>query len=227
MEQQRPGRARIDETSVNRGSKITVLIADDHAIIRDGLSSMLEDLPDITVVAEASTGTDAVAQWDKHRPDITLMDLQMPMLDGIAAIQRIRQKDSLARIIILTTFEGDEDVYRGLSAGAKAYLLKDTTGNDLLKYIRAVHAGETCVPPSIAAKLASRLSETELTERETAVLRVLASGLSNKEIGGSLFISEMTVKAYLKKIFAKLHVASRTEAIAAATRRGIIHLEKQ
>lgn len=205
---------------------ITVLIADDHELVRDGLICMLGKWTDVTVVAEAKTGIEAVEEWEKYRPNVTLMDLQMPQLDGISAIRQIRQRDCTARIIILTTFEGDEDIYYGISAGAKAYLLKDTPRDGILNCIRAVHAGQTFMPSSIAAKLAERISGTQLTEREITVLRILASGLSNKEIAAKLFISEVTVKAHLKNIFTKLNVVNRTEAIAAATRRGFFRLEK-
>ena len=205
-------------------SKIRVLIADDHAVVRDGLAAMIGRWPDTTVVAEAQDGRDAVEQWKRHRPDVTLLDLRMPELDGVGAIEQIRQLDPAARVILLTTFDGEEDIYRGIRAGAKAYLLKDAPRDDILNCIRRVHAGETFVPASLAAKLAQRISGAELTEREMTVLRALAKGQSNKQIGRSLFISETTVKAHLKSIFSKLNVLSRTEAIAAAARRGIVHL---
>jgi two-component system NarL family response regulator len=205
-------------------SKIRVLIADDHAVVRDGLAAMIGRWPDTTVVAEAQDGRDAVAQWKRHRPDVTLLDLRMPELDGVGAIEQIRQLDPAARVILLTTFDGEEDIYRGIRAGAKAYLLKDAPRDEILNCIRRVHAGETFVPAPLAAKLAERISGAELTERETSVLRALAKGQSNKQIGRSLFISETTVKAHLKSIFSKLNVLSRTEAIAAAARRGIVHL---
>lgn len=205
-------------------SKIRVLIADDHAVVRDGLAAMIGRWPDTTVVAEAQDGRDAVEQWKRHRPDVTLLDLRMPDLDGVGAIEHIRQLDPAARVILLTTFDGEEDIYRGIQAGAKAYLLKDAPRDDILNCIRRVHAGETFVPASLAAKLAERISGAELTEREMTVLRALAKGQSNKQIGRSLFISETTVKAHLKSIFSKLNVLSRTQAIAAAARRGIVHL---
>jgi len=205
-------------------SKIRVLIADDHAVVRDGLAAMIGRWPDTTVVAEAQDGRDAVEQWKRHRPDVTLLDLRMPELDGVGAIEEIRQLDPAARVILLTTFDGEEDIYRGIRAGAKAYLLKDAPRDDILNCIRRVHAGETFVPAALAAKLVERISGAELTEREMTVLRALAKGQSNKQIGRSLFISETTVKAHLKSIFSKMNVLSRTEAIAAAARRGIVHL---
>ena len=201
-----------------------MLIADDHAVVRDGLVAMISRWPDTTVVAEAQNGRDAVEQWKRHRPDVTLLDLRMPLLDGVGAIEQIRQVDPAARVILLTTFDGEEDIYRGVQAGAKAYLLKDAPRDEILNCIRKVHSGDTVVPSSLAAKLAERISGAELTEREMAVLRALAKGQSNKQIGRSLFISETTVKAHLKSIFAKLNVLSRTEAIAAAARRGIVQL---
>ena len=148
----------------------------------------------------------------------------MPQLDGVGAIEQIRQLDPAARVILLTTFDGEEDIYRGIRAGAKAYLLKDAPRDEILTCIRRVHSGDTFVPAALAAKLVERIAGAELTEREITVLRALARGQSNKQIGRSLFISETTVKAHLKSVFAKLNVLSRTEAIAAAARRGIVQL---
>ncbi len=207
-----------------KASKIRVLIADDHTVVREGLVAMIGKWTDMTVVAEAQNGREAVDQWKRHHPDVSLLDLRMPLLDGVGAINQIREQDSAARIIVLTTYDGDEDIYQAISAGAKAYLLKDAPRDDILNCIRKVHRGETFVPPSVAAKLAERVSGVELTERELVVLRDLATGKSNKEIGRHLFISETTVKAHLKNIFAKLNVLSRTEAIATASRRGMVQL---
>jgi DNA-binding NarL/FixJ family response regulator len=216
--------ATADAGSGVRRSEIRVLIADDHTVVRDGLVAMLGKWTDVTVVAQAENGREAVEQWRHHRPDVTLLDLRMPILDGADAINQIRAIDSAARIILLTTFDGEEDIYRGLRAGAKAYLLKDAPRDEILNCIREVHGGATVVPAGVAAKLAGRVSGAELTERELVVLRALATGQSNKEIGRALFISEATVKAHLKNIFAKLDVLSRTEAIAAAARRGIVRM---
>jgi len=207
-----------------KASKIRVLIADDHTVVREGLVAMIGKWTDMTVVAEAQNGREAVDQWKRHHPDVSLLDLRMPVLDGVGAINEIRKQDGAARIIVLTTYDGDEDIYQAISAGAKAYLLKDAPRDDILNCIRKVHRGETFVPPSIAAKLAERVSGPELSEREMVVLRALATGQSNKEIGRALFISETTVKAHLKSIFAKLNVLSRTEAIATASRRGLVRL---
>lgn len=204
--------------------KIRVLIADDHAVVRDGLVAMIGKWTDAAVVAEAQDGLEAADQWKLHRPDVSLLDLRMPVLDGIGAMEQIRRYDPAARIIILTTFDDEEDVYRAIRAGAKAYLLKDAPRDDILNCIRMVHAGETVVPVPLAAKLAERVSGVELTQREIVVLHALATGQSNKAIGRNLFISEATVKAHVKSIFSKLNVLSRTEAIAVAVRRGMVKL---
>lgn len=203
---------------------IRVLIADDHAVVRDGLVAMIGKWTDMTVVAEAEDGQEAVEQWRRHRPDVALLDLRMPRLDGVGAIEQIRASDPDARLIVLTTFDSDEDIYRGIRAGAKAYLLKDAPRDEILDCVRRVYRGETIVPPSIAAKLAERVGGPELTARETEVLQALATGESNKEIGRRLFITEATVKAHVKSIFTKLNVLSRTEAVAAAARRGLVQL---
>lgn len=177
---------------------------------------------DMSVVSEAANGAEAVAEWTKHRPDVTLLDLRMPVLDGLGAIHAIRAKDSSARIIVLTTFDTDNDISMAIKAGAKAYLLKDTQRDDLLACIRRVHSGETCIPAGVLAKLAASLNHTDLTSRELEVLALLAKGKSNKEIGASLYVEETTVKSHLRNIFTKLNVLSRTEAISEAGKRGLI-----
>jgi len=207
-----------------RKGRITVLIADDHSVVREGLVSLIGRKPDMKVVGEASNGREAVELWTKLRPDVTLLDLRMPELDGVAAIREIRAMDEEARFVVLTTFDGDEDIYRAIKAGAKAYLLKDVAREALMDCIRRVHQGETCVAPALAAKLAERVSGETLSAREIDVLKLMAEGKSNKEIGASLFISEGTVKSHVKGIFSKLNVISRTEAVATATRRGLIQL---
>lgn len=202
--------------------KIRVLIGDDHAVVREGLAAMIGRQEDMTVVGEAANGIEAVAAWIEHCPDVTLLDLRMPLLDGVGAIQAIRTEDNSARIIVLTTFDTDNDISRAVKAGAKAYLLKDTQREELLGCIRQVYRGETCIAPGLVAKLASSLGNAELTARELSVLALLAKGKSNKEIGLSLYISETTVKSHLRNIFPKLNVLSRTEAISEASRRGLL-----
>jgi two-component system NarL family response regulator len=203
---------------------IRVLVADDHVTVREGLVAMIGRQVDMRVVAEAAQGREAVELWQRHRPDVGLLDVRMPVLDGIAAIDEIRAEDPGARILVLTTFDTDSEVSRVIKAGAKGYLLKDAPREELLESIRRVHAGETCIPPALVAKLAAGVSSQELSKRELEVLELLASGKSNKEIGALLYISETTVKSHLRTIFAKLQVLSRTEAIMVASRRGLIRM---
>lgn len=204
--------------------RIRILIADDHSVVREGLVSLVKRKADMAVVGEASNGREAVDLWKEHRPDITLLDLRMPELDGVGALKEIRELDENARIVVLTTFDGDEDIYRAIKAGAKGYLLKDTAREALMECIRKVHGGETCIPADLAAKLADRVSGEALSAREIEVLQRIAAGKSNKEIGAELFISEGTVKTHVKSIFSKLDVVSRTEAVANGSRRGLIQL---
>lgn len=203
---------------------IRVLVVDDHSVVREGLVSLISRKADMTVVGEASNGREGVELWKQHRPDVTLLDLRMPELDGVGVIKEIRSNNEKARFVVLTTFDGDEDIFRAIQAGAKGYLLKDVPREALMDCIRRVHAGETCVPVHLAMKLADRVSGETLSEREIDVLKLMALGKSNKEIGATLFISEGTVKSHVKSIFAKLNVMSRTEAVANATRRGLIQL---
>jgi DNA-binding NarL/FixJ family response regulator len=202
--------------------KIRVLIADDHITVLAGLASIIGMQPDMVVVAEAANGRKAVELWLKHRPDVTLLDLRMPMLDGVGVISEIRQKESAARFVILTTYDADNEIYRAIRAGARGYLLKDARREDMLECIRKVHRGETCIPPALVEKLAASMSGEALTGREVEVLTLLARGKSNKEIAAILFISETTVKGHLRNIFTKLNVLSRTEATATALRRGLV-----
>jgi DNA-binding NarL/FixJ family response regulator len=203
--------------------RIRVLIADDHGVVREGLVSMIKrNRADMTVAGEASNGREAVELWKRERPDVTLLDLRMPELDGVEVIKEIRAADKWARIIVLTTFDGDEDIYRAIQAGAKGYLLKDVPREALMNSIRRVHAGETSVPLHLVAKLADRVSGETLSEREIEVLKLMAQGKSNKEIATALFITEGTVKSHGKSIFAKMNVSSRAEAVAEATRRGFL-----
>ena len=212
------------KASTAKKKPISLLIADDHSVVREGLVSLVKRTSDIVIVAEASNGREAADLWKQHRPDITVLDLRMPELDGVGAIKEIREVDPNAHIVVLTTYDGDEDVYRAIKAGAKAYLLKDTARDALVDCVRRVHAGETYLPPPLAAKLAERVSGAALSQRELEVLQRMAAGKSNKEIGAELFISEPTVKTHVRGIFTKLDVVSRTEAIATATRRGLIQL---
>ena len=204
--------------------RIRILIADDHTVVREGLVSLVKRKSDMVIVAEARNGREAVDLWKEHRPDVTLLDLRMPEMDGVSAIKEIRELDGNAHIVVLTTYDGDEDIYRAIKSGAKAYLLKDTARDALVDCVRKVHAGETYLPAPLAAKLAERVSGDALSAREIEVLQGMAAGKSNKEIGAELFISEGTVKSHVKSIFTKLDVVSRTEALATATRRGLIQL---
>ena len=202
--------------------KIRLLIAEDHTVVRDGLIAILQQEPDMEVVAETGNGLQAVELWKEKQPDVTLMDLRMPGLDGVDAVHEIRTVDPSARIIILTTYDGDEDIYRVMQAGAKSYLLKDVGREEMCRSIREVHAGKTLVSPAVAVRLAERMPLEELTPRELDVLRLLALGKPNKLIGAALSISEVTVKSHMQAIFRKLNVLSRTEAIAVANRRGLL-----
>jgi len=204
--------------------KIRVLIADDHVTVTAGLASIIGMQPDMAVIAEGANGREAVELWRNHRPDVALLDLRMPVLDGVGAIEEIHKEDALARVIVLTTYDTDNEIYRAIKAGARGYVLKDARREELLDCIRRVSRGETCIPPSLVEKLAAGVSSDMLTGRELEVLTLLARGKSNKEIGANLYISETTVKAHLRSIFEKLNVLSRTEAIAAASRRGLVQL---
>jgi DNA-binding NarL/FixJ family response regulator len=205
-------------------AKIRILVADDHALIRMGLISLVNTESDMAVLAEAADGKQAVELFVKHNPDLVLMDLRMPINDGIEATIEIRKKSPGARVLMLTTFDGDEDIHRALQAGAQGYVLKGSTGENLIPALRALAAGQRWIPNEVATRLASRRSFEELTPREVEVLRELAKGLANKEIADVLNISEHTTKGHLKNIIGKLRVADRTEAVTAALQRGIIHL---
>jgi two-component system NarL family response regulator len=204
--------------------KIRVLIADDHITVLEGLAAIISRQPDMAVSAQASDGAEVVTLWENHHPDITLVDLRMPILDGVGAIEEIRRLDPSARLIVLTTFDTDTDLLNAIKAGAKGYLLKDSGREELLDCIRRVHRGETCLPASLVQKLATSLHREALTAREVEVLQLLADGKSNKEISMALSISEATVKSHLGNVFRKLDVLSRTEAIATANKRGLIKL---
>ena len=206
-------------------SEITVLTVDDHPLIRDGLAAVIGREPDMRVVAEAGDGEDAVEQYRAHHPSIVLMDLRMPVMDGVEAIQAIRAEFPAARIIALTTYEGDEDIYQALAAGANGYLLKDMLRTELIEIIRKVHQGYRGIPPAVAAKLAVHTPRIGLTPRELEVLRLMAEGKSNLEIAAALGRAEGTMKIHVQNILQKLGAADRTQAVTLALRRGIIHLD--
>ena len=205
-----------------KGQPIRVLIAEDQSLVRRGLVAIVNMEEGALVIGEAADGAEAVELWRSLKPDVVLMDLRMPETDGLDAIRLIRAEDPHAAIIILTTYDHDEDVYAGLRAGARAYLLKDVQPEELFKCISAVHRGETYLQSKIAAKLALRVQEEALTDREVQILGLLAEGKSNKGIAQALFISESTVKTHLKSLFNKLDATSRAEAIAFAARRGLV-----
>lgn len=211
------------ETSPAR--PITVLCVDDHRIVREGLRMIINGEPDMTVVDAAATGSEAVAMYRQHTPDITLMDLQLPDMDGVDAIRAIRDLDHDARIIVLTMYRGDEDIHQALGAGASTYLLKDTIADDLPGIVREVHAGHRRLPADVQARLLERAAQPMLTSREIEVMRLVAEGRRDKEIAIALAISNQTVRVHVKNIFAKLGVGDRTEAMGVAIRRGIIHFD--
>lgn len=208
--------------SDNPSLPIRILVAEDHTVVRDGIVAILKQEPDMQIVGDTSDGQQAIELWQRHRPDICLMDLRMPIVNGVSAIERIRAIEPTANIIVLTTYDGDEDIYRAMRAGAKSYLLKDVRREELFQCIRSVHAGRSYLLPSVAAKLAERLAFEDLTPREREVLQLLAQGRSNKLIGAELSISEVTVKSHVQALFRKLNVLSRTEAIAVAERKGLL-----
>jgi len=203
---------------------IRVLCVEDHAVVREGISLIIGMQPDMEVVGAAPTGEAAVSMFRQYRPSVTLMDLQLPGMSGLDAIKEIRAKDPGARIIVLTMYEGDEDIFRALEAGAATYLLKNTLSDDLVRVVREVHEGAHPLSDEIAERLAARKMETALTQRETDVLKLLAKGMRNKEIGATLGITEETIHGYTKSIFQKLKVQDRTAAVTVGLRRGIIHL---
>ncbi len=205
-------------------SPIRILISDDHPFMREGLAAVLDYKPDMTVVGQACNGHEAIELFRQHQPDVTLMDLRMPELGGVAAIAIICAEFANARIIVLTTYDGDEDIYRGLRAGAKGYVLKDAEPDELLTAIRTVHKGHQYIPPAVGAKLAERMGSPELSDRELDVLRLMATGKSNLEVSVALSIAEGTVKFHVKNILSKLAVGDRTQAMIVALKRGIISL---
>jgi len=205
--------------------KATVLLVDDHALLRTGVANIINQEADLEVIAEAGDGIEAIDAYARHHPDVILLDLRMPRMEGVEVVRQIRERDPRARVIILTTYDTDDEIERALKAGAKAYVLKDISADDLVGCIRAVLAGRTYIAPAAAAKLAEGVTRVQLTPREMATLRLMADGKANKEIATALDISERTVKTHLGHLFEKLGVTSRTEAIKVATRRGLVRLE--
>ena len=211
---------------MKKARPIRVLCVDDHPIMLEGLAAIIATQSDIVIVGEARDGQTAIVQCREHKPDIILMDLRMPGLGGLEATVQIRKEFPAMRIIVLTTYEGDEDIHRALEAGARGYLLKDSARKELLQTIREVHARQRRISPAMAARLAEHTPRTALSERELQVLNLIAKGLRNKEIGANLDIAEDTVKIHVKNIFGKLNVIDRTQAVVSASQRGIIRLDE-
>jgi two-component system NarL family response regulator len=204
--------------------KIRVVLADDHPVVRDGLAAMINQQPDMHVVAEAGDGEEAIAFYCQHQPDVMVLDLRMPKRDGVSVVQEVFERDPKARVLIMTTYDGDEDIFRCLSQGAKGYLLKDAPRQEILSAIRAVSEDRPYTSSSVAAKAVQRMSKPSLTERELGVLNLLAQGRSNKDIARQLGIGEGTAKTHVKSILTKLDAISRTEAVAVAHKRGLVRL---
>ena len=206
---------------------IRILVVEDHHVVRQGLVALLSVVEGVEVVGQAADGTAAIAEFSLRHPDVTLIDLRLPKLSGVEVIQKVRAEQPHARFIVLTTYDGDEDIYRALQAGARAYLLKGMTVEVLVSTIRSVHAGKSCIPPVIAQKLAERMATEQLTHREQDVLEQIVRGKSNKEIGSELDISEATVKTHINNLLSKLGVTDRTQAATAAIQRGLVQLDPQ
>jgi two-component system, NarL family, response regulator len=209
---------------MSQSTTIRVLIADDVAIVRQGLATIVDRDPEMTAIAQAEDGQQAIALFREYQPDVTLMDLRMPQMGGVEAIVAICAEFKQARIMVLTTYDGDEDIYRGLQAGAQGYLLKDAKPHELLNAIRTIHSGQKYVPPEVGAKLVQRMNNPELSERELDVLRLMAQGMNNLDIAAALNIGESTVKSHVNRILSKLGVNDRTQAVIVAIKRGIVYL---
>jgi two-component system NarL family response regulator len=213
------------KTKMRLAPPVRVMLVDDHASFRQGLTALIGSEPDLKVVAEAGDGKSAIESYRQKKPDVVLMDLRLPGTGGVEATIAIRKEFPDARIIVLTTYDTDEDIYRAIQSGAKSYLLKDTPYPEIAQTLRKVHAGEQVLPPKIASLLEQRQQRDDLSERELAILQLLVKGRSNKEIGSTLSIAEDTVKTHLKSLFSKLDVNDRTGAAITAVRHGIVHLE--
>jgi DNA-binding NarL/FixJ family response regulator len=207
-----------------KNSPIRVMCVDDHRIVREGISLIIDRQPDMEVVGSAASGEESVELFQRCRPDVTLMDLQLRSMSGVEAIRAIRRQDEDARIVVLTMYSGDEDIHRALEAGATTYLLKDTLSDDLIRVVREVHEGKQPIGADVEARLAERAGRPRLTSREVQVLELIAQGMRNKEIAAALGISEETAQVHVKNILSKLKVKDRTAAVNVALRRGIIHL---
>jgi len=210
---------------MNQNERISLMIVEDHFVVRVGLAAIINSQPDMVTVAEASNGRQAIELFDQHQPDVTLLDLRLPGMNGLEVITAIRGKHPKARVIVLSTYGGDEDIFRAFQAGARAYFLKDIKGQDLINAIRAVRAGQRPLPPEIAARLADRIPRSELSPRELEILKLISRGGSNKEIANSLNISEGTVRVHASNIFAKLGCSDRAQAVTEAFKRGIIYID--
>jgi len=221
---QRPLKAKVRKMPT-KTAQIGVMLVDDHPAFRKGIAALIESESDLKVVAQTGDGREAFELYKKSMPDVVLMDLRLPGMGGVEATMAIRKDDPDARIIVLTTFDADEDIYRAIQSGAKSYILKDTPDDELAATIRAVHAGQEKLPSRVAERLAERQQRADLSPREMDVLQLLVKGRSNKEIGSAIFVCEDTVKAHRKTLFAKLKVRDRTEAAISAIQHGMVHLD--
>ncbi len=218
-------RLNMSVKKLKKTNAIRIMLVDDHPAFRKGMAALIESEPDLQVVAQTGDGSEALDVYRQKKPDVVLMDLRLPGMGGVEATLAIRKEFPDARVIVLTTFDTDEDIYRAIQSGAKSYLLKDTPDDELATVIRLVHAGKQILPDKLAKRLTERQNRPDLSQREMEVLQLLIKGRSNKEIGNALFVCEDTVKAHFKTLFAKLKVQDRTEAAISAIRHGIVHIE--